>query len=500
MRQKRLLLLLASILILQTGFYVYGLYERQPDIDDAWIGEPAYYMSKIGYAKSELMRGWKLHEERLLIHHKLMTLLGYSFIEMFGFSLYTLKSVSLLFFIAFLIFFYYFTVLKNKIFNLRQFLLAVIILLTFHYSFKFTFIFRPEVVIMFFAFVAFHLLNQLLSNKKYTFILAFSAGILSGLCFVAHLNGLAIIAAGGGLLAIHKRWKQLALFMVGSLCSMLIYFYDFSAKYGYDFWHFQLFESVLGKDSGDKMRVVLYMLNNLLKEHMRFFHDLTVIGFSLLFLFLFIAGFKAIMRNHRYMLQYFLIMVFVVALLFTQKSRQYILIYLPYMVIFMTITIDKYITGDATLPYWARRINSKIALIILILFFVATAQYYNYKVAKEKFSANDNHATVEKYIGANTSNLNIIAPMEFIFNEIDDFKRIQGERFYTTIQKHDSSITCEGFLRKANTFDIDYIILSDIYRKDLDVDTLLVGDSLEGYRVVKYSDKMSILKRVIKDR
>ena len=93
---------LVLLLCLQIAFFIYSLFIRNVDIDDAWLGEHAYWLAKEGHARSELMRGWFLQEVRLLIHHKLMTLLGMVFIKFFGFSVYTLKSVSLLYFALFI--------------------------------------------------------------------------------------------------------------------------------------------------------------------------------------------------------------------------------------------------------------------------------------------------------------------------------------------------------------------------------------------------------------
>lgn len=493
MSRKLLFRLLFAFLLIQIGFYIYSLAGREPDIDDAWIGEPAYWMLKDGHARSELMRGWTNQNERILIHHKLITLIGYGVMKVFGFSLYSLKAVSLFFYILFLGAFYYITVLKRKLLNRRQFLIAVLIFFTFHYTFKFSFIFRPEITMMFLTFIAFFVLESSIKKEKYSIIKAGLSGMLSGLVAVAHLNGIAVITAGGILLLINRKWKQIIPYTLGSIIGFGLYFYDFSKNYGFSFWKSQLFQSVLG-ESSEKANVFLYMANSFLKEHMRFFHDGSIIGFSLLFLLMFIAGYKYIKSNHRIMLQYTVILMIVVALLFTQKSRQYILIYLPFLVIFLSVTIDKWLFSRPELSDWIYLRGWKITVIAVIMVFVIGSDYYNYRSAKDKFNPELVRTIIKSNIKEKTSELKIVAPMEFIFNEILYFESIQGERLYTTLQQFDKSIKGSGFLEKARTFNIDYIILSEPYIENLGMDELRKDEILSDYRLIYRTPGLIILR------
>lgn len=493
MSVKLLYRVLFAFLCIQIAIYIYSLPGREPDIDDAWIGEPAYWMLKDGHARSELMRGWTNQDERILIHHKLMTLLGYSVFKIFGFSLYSLKSVSLFFFIVFLSIFYFLTVFKRKILNRRQFLIAAIIFFTFHYTFKFSFIFRPEILMMFLTFITFFELEKSIQDRNNSFFQALIAGILSGLCAVAHLNGIAVVAAGGILLIINRKWNLVIPFSFGSIAGFSLYFYDFSMQYGFSFWKNQLFQSVLG-ESPDKANVLLYMANSFLKEHMRFFHDASIIGFSLLFLIMLIAGLKYIKSKHRIMLQYTIILMVIVALLFTQKSRQYILIYLPFLVIFMSVSLDRLLCSRSGLSAWIYEKKWKIIVALVVILFIGGSGYYNFKTIRNKFDPKVNRLLIDTHIKGQTADLKIIAPMEFIFNEILFFKRIQGERLYTTLQQYDKSITGIGFLEKARSFDIDYIILSKPYIDNLGMGRLRSDDLLSGYRMIFWSNEMIILK------
>lgn len=498
-KYRRVLLFL---LVVQVVFYLSSLFGRAPDIDDAWIGEHAYWMAKVGHAKSELMNGWQQQEERILIHHKLMTLTGYSVIKLFGFSLFALKSISLLFFGLFLLGFYYFTRKSSQILTKDQFIIAFLIFFIFHYTFKFSFIFRPEIMIMFFTFLSYIMLERVINGYNVLYIglrwqyLLF-AGIMSGLCGVAHLNGLAVVLAGSTLLIINRRIKALPVFLTGSLLSFSLYFYDFTAVYGFKFWKQQLFQSVLGNNGG-ATDVLQYMAISFLKEHMRFFHDLSIIGFSLVLILVLLAGFRHLMKKQRIMLQYTLILWLIVAFLFTQKSRQYVLIYLPFLVIYISIVLEMLLNGKPGLWKWIYRPIGKTIMLSAILVFLSGSTLFNLRVFSEKFNPAENRKFVESYIGKDVSSTKIVAPMEFIFNEILYFESIQGERLYTTLQHGDTTIYGEGFFRKAAQFDVDYIILSGVYRKNLGVKDLDRNKVYSGYKFIEDNGEISLYKHLDK--
>ncbi|RLD48145.1 MAG: hypothetical protein DRI88_04135, partial [Bacteroidetes bacterium] len=130
---------LIPVLVFLVLFFVYSLWRRVPDIDDAWIGIDAYTLAKDGYAHTELMKGINQQEDLFVVHHKLLNLQGALFIKVFGFSLYTLKSVSLLYALIFIILFYFYTRRWKKLFNKDDLLFAFILLLSFPWFFKYSF-------------------------------------------------------------------------------------------------------------------------------------------------------------------------------------------------------------------------------------------------------------------------------------------------------------------------------------------------------------------------
>ena len=141
------------ILFLLIVLFLYSLYQRIPDIDDAWIGEYAYWLAEDGYVHSELMRGVNKQEVDFVVHHKLFNLNGALFIKLFDFSLYSLKAVSLVYFIVFIIMFYFYTHKWRRLLSKSDFFLALIILFSFPWTFKYAFLYRPEIMMMTFGFI-----------------------------------------------------------------------------------------------------------------------------------------------------------------------------------------------------------------------------------------------------------------------------------------------------------------------------------------------------------
>lgn len=460
--------LIVACLILLCGLYAFSLWERQADPDDAWIGEHAYWLAKDGHARSELMRGITSQEDYLIVHHKLLNLQGALFIKLFGFSLYSLKSVSLLYFALFACLLYYYLRFSRRTNGEGQIALTFVMLLAFPWLFKFSFVYRPEVMVMTLAFASWILLERVLEEHRNLRLNSFIAGILSGLSIAAHLNGIVVAAAGFLMLLFQKKYPFGVLFASGVLAGASVYFYDFNHTYNWEFWAYQLTQSP-ALDGIPKAPLVMRPFLNLAGEHQRFFHNPMIIFFSGPMIFTIVTGFRYLKAKRKNLLIYSGLLAILLGLVAAHKARHYLLIYIPFVIMMMAdvyfaITLPnatEYFTG------WRNKNLTKVSMLILLLAFLISSIYFNTTCSLEKFSPGNNAALTNKYITEDPATINIVAPMTFIFNEIEKYNRIQADLCFFEMSKSDPSISGIGFLEKTIEFDIGYIILSPFERARL---------------------------------
>lgn len=478
------------------GIFLYSLWGRVPVEDDAWLGEYAYWLDKVGYVRSELFRGMQMQEDRFLVHHKLVTLHGALFIKLFGFSLYSLKAVSLLYFVLFLVLFYFYTLRWKKLFYIEDLLFAFIIIFSFTEVFKNAFIFRPEIMAMFYGFAGYILLEKYLSVEKQKFWPLLISGSLFGLALVAHLNSLVLILAAVALLIWNKKYLEIFIFGLGTIITSALYFYDFNQGGSVDLWMFQFFNSPV-IDSLEDIPMLLKPFVNLAKEHMRYFHNFEIIIFSAFLIVTLVLGFKFLYKKHTNLVRFAFLALFFTGLITVHKARHYLIPVFPYLLLMITLTIkainEKKLKEISVLKNHISTFLYKFLVLLFIVFIIGSA-YFNILLSLKKFSSESNHILTEKYAGNSASEMSILAPMTFIFNEIENYKRIQSELFYTEIKKSDSTIYGDGFLKKAKDFDL--ILLSPSYSTKLGISDFKVGEKHGVYEVIDQQPELIVLKRI----
>ncbi len=489
-KDKYLLKIILGVIIL---VYIFSLIGRSPHVDDAWLGEHAYWLAETGQAKSELMRGITNQEDKIVVHHKFHTYLGAGIIKIFGFSLSALKSISLISFIIFLLVFYGFT--YKKLFSGREFIFAVSLLLANALIFNLSFVFRPEILVMTLGFISYIFL-QSPDNKHKRYLPVALAGLFAGLAVSTHLNGLIFPVAGFVLLIWNKRIKESAVFAISTLPTIGIYFLDMTTLADFNLWYHQISDSP-SVEALNQSTLAMQFLMRIVDEQMRFMHSPREIVFTVLFLLTFIPAYRY-MKQHRNLLRYTLLLVVALMLISVNKSSKYIILYMPYLVMIITLSIRYILNHQSSrliLPksYGGQKLIRFISIVVFGYF--AIQMVYNFDVAIEKHNENDTRMITREFIGLQTDTLNIIAPMTSVFNEIEHFNRIQGEICYNELKKSDPSIYKAGFLKKAEEFDIDYIILSEFFIVHFGVDQLEEDDLLASrYEMVHKSNDMVILR------
>lgn len=77
-----LILVLSAIVLL----FLYSLYQRIPNIDDAWIGEQVFWLDQDGAVINVLMKNYSDNYNGLIAYHKTFVHSGLWAMQLFGFS------------------------------------------------------------------------------------------------------------------------------------------------------------------------------------------------------------------------------------------------------------------------------------------------------------------------------------------------------------------------------------------------------------------------------
>lgn len=486
---------LYPVLIILLLVFLYSLWERKPDVDDAWIGVDAYTLAMDGYAHTELMRGINQQEELFVVGHKLFNLHGALFIKLFGFSLNTLKAVSLLYFLIFICLFYLYTVRWKKLFDPDDLLFAMILIIVYPYIFKYSFVYRPEITMMTFGFAGFILLENYLEEKTHKLWRLFLSGIFFGLTMATHLNGAILVGAAFSLLLWNRKWVAVPVYGFGALLAFLIYFYDFTGLAYFDLWRHQFFDAPY-LDSLTIGPVWMKPVFNFLQEHIRYFHNPRIIFFSLFMFLTIITGFKYLFRNYTNLMRFAILIATITGVVAMHKAVYYLLLNFPYFVILITLTFKALKDGKISKFVIGKPASIKTLAFFLFFLFLIVSTFYNVKLALDKFSADQNRKIAELYAGGKEKEMNIVAPMTFMFDEIENFNRIQGDLCYYELQKLDASIKGKGFFEKAESFDIDLIMISNYYVDKLKIEEYKPGDTIGNFAAIDVNDELTVFKRI----
>ena len=482
-------LLIAANLLL----YAYSLWQRQPDVDDAWIGEHAFWLAKNGFVRSDLMYGITSQETRQIVHHKLFTLNGALFVKTLGFSLLTLKSVSLVWFMGFLVLFL--SYVKRKLGEEASWL-ALLLITTNAFIFQYSFVYRPEIMVMTLGFASYIFMEKYLRGTG-SWHQAAMSGAFAALAATAHLNGLIFIAAGLAILLL--RWKLKAILVFGTFSGLFLtlYFYDFTADYNFRFWLHQINDSPALHKSQILPSSLLF-IGKPFNEHLRFFHSPKEISQSLLLIFLLLINFRTL-KQESLLLQYAAALVVFLSLLAVHTTSKYMLLYLPFIVLIITTSfMDIYRQRASGSPLrwgftYGKTYRWSLGLLALLL---ATHLFWNFSIAAEKFDPGRNRLLSQKYFGSQTEKLKVLAPMTFIFDEMGRFGRIQSDLGIAEMQKAGRQLSGKRLLHYADSLKVDYVLITDEYRSKFGMDTLDANNySKLGYRIAGAEAGLLVLGR-----
>ncbi|MDY0343916.1 MAG: glycosyltransferase family 39 protein [Lentimicrobium sp.] len=459
------------ILFLNACMFVFGLWHRAPDIDDAWIGEPVWWMYKVGYAKSELMHGVTSQEVRSLVHHKLFSLNGLVSVKLFGFSLYSLKAVSLVWFVVFCVVLYRYMLKK---FN-KDLALFVLMLFTINaFVFQYGFVFRPEIMVMTLGFISWIFLERTLKYSSKRHLAVLLSGLFAGLAASGHLNGMIFMGAGGLLLLWNKRWIGSLIFAAGSLAGFAVYFYDFTPEFGFNYWLMQINNSPALFHSKVLPKSFSF-LAKLWREHLRFFHSPREIALSLMVIFVLVSGYKLLYKSLKQEMRYLMLLAILLALLAVHSTGKYLLLYMPHLLIIAGLALQQlYHFRKKNVPLIGR-FSSRQAWpwgLALAIVYIGINVGWNIVTASDKWNSQINRELSLKFTGDEAAKMKVVAPMHFIFNEIKHYDRIQADLSFGDLEKTGIDISGAEFIDLLNFYEINRLYLTPEYETKFEINNL----------------------------
>jgi hypothetical protein len=472
-----------SIALLIVLMFAASIPWRMPHVDDAWLGEHSFWLATDGVVKSKLMSGIAESEDRLLLYHKLHIWIGAAVIKAAGFKLHLLKATSLVFLLFVILLGFRLGKMTQLAVELHQRVLLLVLLLANPLVFEFGFVFRPEILLATLALLSFMFLYKSVNQKSNIHLRAGVSGVFAGLATLAHLNGLVFVASGFLSLLLHRRFASAGYFALAALVISLAYFIDFRSFDDFSLWYQQLtFIPVGNAETGWWQRFLL----NLRDEHMRYFHSPKEIVFSLLIVFtLFISG-RNLWKTQRLLLVYTLMAMIMLGFLGLHKTSKYIIPLLPFWSLMIVAALSAPLPNKAT-SRWG------MALGVLSL---GVSLFYNATIVVNKYDPILNQRIREAFAGSKSKSLKVAAPMEFIFDEIDDFEAIQGLMAWSELRKLNPLLKGEGLLRKALEQDIDLILLSRHDQRTFGMQGFEAGRVIESYVLIHKTPQLMIWSRL----
>nr|WP_295906022.1 hypothetical protein [uncultured Bdellovibrio sp.] len=465
MQHKRVYILSISFLLGAVFLFALSCLHRLVHIDDAYLGEQTFWLAKEGLVRSELFRGLMNYENQLFVYHKLYIWQGALLTKLLGFNVYYLKAIALVYFAAFLGLFFLFLKQQKIERDKRLWLLGLIVINP--AFFELAFVYRPDVSVAFWGlFSCFFLFRE---PRTWNNIILAALG--AGLASATHLNGLIFASAGGLLLLWRRQWAQAVVF--GIIAGILAMFYLHDAHSISDL------KTLIYQLTHDPMVIhesygIWSLPLRFIDEQRRYFHSASEIAFTLALIVCGAWSWKLLWNEKKELCLYTGALACSLALLAHGKTSKYLIYFVGlYLVLMM----------------WAFfRSPSKWKLGSLVIYVIISA----WSTHGLMWRADSVLAANQKYAALLRPQASVLAPINFIFNNIED-RRIQGFLGYEfLVDKNELPKNQESMFKRAAEFKNDYILLPKNYREYFGV----TAEDHPPFKLVVQDDNFWLFERV----
>jgi hypothetical protein len=431
--RQHAILLIVFLIVATIASYI----NRTPTGDDAWFAEQSFWMLEDGVIRSEFFRGLNGWDEELLVSHKLFLWFGAALMFLFGYDFPVVLFTGFIPFLALIgLLLFYLTDRKDERTS-TTILTLLFLLFANRLLVKMSFQNRPEMLLAALGFAAF----LLLFTGRQTAVKVMLGGMLSGLAFVAHMNGVIYLIAGFLTLALLKQYKHVFFFSVAGFTSSLLYLIDIIDRPdGFNKWLFQFTNdpaAAHGLQTGKK-------LMQLLTYPRLFFYSPEQIALSVLFVYV-LWHQRQFLRSLPVALKTYTICLFLSFWLITKSnSGMYMVLFIPFI---LAILYEAY----ARKPFLTRGLQVCLAGYLAIGVFgmgQLIQKNWQFRDLPESYEALRKHLPEE---GTG------LVPLTFFFNEYEEYDQLLSHENYklhygkTGLSSHQMAVW-------SKKMDVDFIL------------------------------------------
>ena len=455
------------------------LIERRENYDDAWFGELAYFLATEGVIRSDLfadMLGW---EEQVLMTHKLLVVLTALWIKIWGFSLWTVKTVALPF-LALQVFLFY-------RYCRQSWMLCALLYLTCGVIVRYTFVSRPEIAMAALGFLSWQNLQQFRENGGIRWLLL--AGVSAGATALFHLQGAVFMSAGAVWLLWARQFRGAAIYSAVAFATFLLYFTD--VVY-YDAWDAYFFQ-IANNPATTALRSFSEKLFNLAEIPKIMVHSGGETPPTLVMLGCLFLRWKS--KLHASDLEkYLLVLALCFAVLANRMVHEYLILFVPFMIAFSAETLYRVTlergSGEAVLfPKTVRWMN------VLVILYLVAGVFYDGKLLYRNLQAeplSERNARLSQIMGDQPTT--VIAPQSFIFGNIERHHIIGLSYYHHYNSYHTEPLTPEVFFEDAKRKGARFVIfeknsITAEYRPPEDLPEVMAG-----YRMIHRDERFRVYR------
>ena len=344
--------------------------------------------------------------------------------------------------------------------------------------FTYSFYFRPETQILFFGFLSYVLLhNGLRNNKKLLFVLS---GILAVLALISSVGGVIFILAGAATILYFKKYSYFLLFIVGVFIGICFQVYDI--------YTYSNINDCLGQFMRNKAISNSSWIDQIINQHVRFFHSANEIFLTIIFILSLILSYKSMIIKNKELLVYTVIL-FIFFIIVTPPNKTYyfttIIPFIYFPVVYYVFEVNNKQHKWSSYAFYTILIFSLAWSMVYALHMINT-ENYNIIAHNEKISS----FLIEK-------NTTVITNREFIFNEKNNYNIRRIDDYLPLSIKDNFEVSINQLFQEGLLINAKYIIIDKKFLHplmDIDISKLDFNILNTSYKVINKTNEIIIFE------